>query len=154
MNGPVSDATMGRFLVTDKTGYGRPDSYYGRERGDQCWSLVFIPFPFIAARHIAMRLRQTVQGWCFDLRAWRGAGGVVCVCQGGGAGQLHLHHGQADHTHLCGAGDLVWGYLNFRRRQAHARCVRTRRHHAAVCGQGGFQTHSGNAHGVLRRWRT
>lgn len=42
----------------------------------------FHPFPFIAARHIAMRLRQTVQGWCFDLRAWRGAGGVVCVCQG------------------------------------------------------------------------
>ncbi len=117
----------------------------------QRWPLVLFPITITQARHTPMRLRQTVQRRRTHCSPRRTAGAVDRLCQRGGACQLHLRIRQVDHTHLCRAWHLVWRRLHLRRRQAHARCLRTWRNHHAECGQGRFQENSILARRVVRR---
>ena len=114
-------------------------------------SLVLYPFTFTQARHTAMRLRQTLKRRRTHCSPRRTAGAVDRVRQGSGPCQFHLGIGQIDHAHLCRARHLVWRCFHLRRRQAHARCLRTRRNHHTQCGQGRFQENFGFARRVVRR---
>ena len=85
-----------------------------------------------------MCIRQTLQdGGLIAARAIRPRSGLPSARRG--AGQLHLHLGQADHADPCGAGHLVWGRSHLRRRPAHARCLCARRHHHFCVAKADFK---------------